>query len=354
MAEVRCVLQQCDPALLDPALDQWDCEAGRMLLHLTDSRRVQKVLLRQLFVLDAMMSLLEGLQSARQLMTLPCPPHPDGRARHRWKGLKMESRSGGEETETLLQRLLEKIQQINTKRQTLTQLIAQLHSKKQQCEQLQESLQKAQNALQSCERQLLQLEAESAAALCQLTGWQRIRDKLQAYVSEAQDVMQINLLSFSQSELRVELSPRPPTPLSSIELEPLQLSLTWSHDDRFTLQGSECLLRGPVLGGRSTLSAALLDLLQNYMGQFLMLSEIQGLRSSFAIDWCPAERRLVFLKSALLVCELQVEEGYPERGVVRLQSVRRDGNPVDTSALQPLSDLSLTNWLVFLHRSPLL
>ncbi|KAK5914649.1 hypothetical protein CgunFtcFv8_009073 [Champsocephalus gunnari] len=313
MAEVRCVLQQCDAALLDPASDQWDCEAGRMLLQLTDNRRIQKVLMRQLFVLDAIVSLLEGLQSARQLMTLPCPPDPEGGARHRWKALKMESLSGGEETEALLQRLQEKIQQIHTKRHTLTQLIAQLHSKKQQCEQLLESLQKAQNALQICDHQLMSLEAESAAALCQLTDWQRIRDELQAVVSSAQDVMQINLLSITQSELRVELRPRPSSPLSSNELDPLQLSITWSHDDRFTLQGGEGLLDS-VSGRRSELGAALLEILRNYMEQFLLLAEIQELRSSFAIDWFPAERRLVFLKSALLVCELLVEEGYPEGG----------------------------------------
>lgn len=305
--------------------------------------------MRQLFVLDAIVSLLEGLQSARQLMTLPCPPDPEGGARHRWKALKMESLSGGEETETLLQRLQEKIQQIHTKRHTLTQLIAQLHSKKQQCEQLLGSLQKAQNALQICDHQLMSLEAESA--LCQLTDWQRIRDELQAVVSSAQDVMQINLLSITQSELRVELRPRPPSPLSSNELEPLQLSITWSHDDRFTLQGSEGLLDS-VSGRRSELGAALLEILRNYMEQFLLLAEIQELRSSFAIDWFPAERRLVFLKSALLVCELLVEEGYPKEGGVSLQAARRDGHPVDPTLLKPLSDLSLTGWLVFLHTSP--
>ncbi|KAJ4921366.1 hypothetical protein JOQ06_022810, partial [Pogonophryne albipinna] len=210
---------------------------------------------------------------------------------------------------------------------------------KQQCEQLLESLQKAQNALQICDHQLMSLEAESAAALCQLTDWQRIRDELQACVSSAQDVMQINLLSITQSELRVELRPRPLSPLSSNELQPLQLS------------GSEGLLDS-VSGRRSELSAALLEIMRNYMEQFLLLAEIQELRSSFAIDWFPAERRLVFLKSALLVCELLVEEGYPEGGGVSLQGARRDGHPVDPTLLKPLSDLSLTGWLVFLHTSP--
>lgn len=37
---------------------------------------MQKVLWRQLFVLDSMMSLLEGLESAQQLMAQSCPPQP--------------------------------------------------------------------------------------------------------------------------------------------------------------------------------------------------------------------------------------------------------------------------------------
>ncbi|KAI4787177.1 hypothetical protein KUCAC02_036638 [Chaenocephalus aceratus] len=88
----------------------------------------------------------------------------------------------------------------------------------------------------------MSLEAESA--LCQLTDWQRIRDELQAVVSSAQDVMQINLLSITQSELR----------------------------------GSEGLLDS-VSGRRSELGAALLEILRNYMEQFLLLAEIQELRS---------------------------------------------------------------------------
>lgn len=98
------VLQRCQPSHLEPCGEQPDCEAAALLLYLTvshltlpllplaesihnpslfssplqDSRRVQKVLWRQLFVLDSMLSLLEGqgLESARQLVTKPCPPQP--------------------------------------------------------------------------------------------------------------------------------------------------------------------------------------------------------------------------------------------------------------------------------------
>ncbi|XP_033501103.1 uncharacterized protein LOC117268612 [Epinephelus lanceolatus] len=361
MAEALAVLQRCDATLLDPCRDSEhpDCsEAARMVLHLTDSRRVQKVLGRQLFVLDSVMSLLEGLESAQQLMTQPCPPQPEGGARGRWKALKAESRSGVEETEALLRSLQDRIQQMNNRRHTLTHLIQQLHSKRQHHEQLAESLLKAQNALQSCDHQLTKLRAESEVALSHLISWQRLRDELQVSVSAVQEVMQINLLSFNQSELCVELRPRPPSHLSSNELEPLRLTVTWSHDDRFRLQvdeGSAGLVEDCVSGRRSELRAALLEIMQCYVGQVELLSEIQRLRSSFAIDWRPAQRVLVYLKSASLVCHLEVEEGYPSSGRARLLSVRRDGQPVDTPGLKPdRADLSLTEWLVFLCSSPLI
>ncbi|XP_056290073.1 uncharacterized protein LOC130206238 isoform X1 [Pseudoliparis swirei] len=383
MAEARAVLRRCDPVLLGLFRDSEPPEAARMVLHLMDSRRVQKVLGREQFVLDSMMSLLERLESARQLMTQACPAQPGGGARSRWKALKGDSRSRTEDTETLLRSLEDKVQQIHNRRHTLTQLVHQLESKvthththtqrdthsspclisspcllqKQQHERLEESLQKAQNALQLCDNQLNQLRAESEAALCQLIGCQRIRDELQVYASSLQDSMQINLLSFSQSELCLELRPRPSTDMSSNEPELLKLSVTWSHGDRFTLQvreGPPGLVEDGLSGRRSELSAALLEVMQCYLCQFQLLSEIQRLRSSFAIDWRPAQQVLVFLKSARLVFTLQVQDGYPGAGSARLLSALKDGRAVDTSGLKPLrSNHSLTDWLVFLSSAPM-
>lgn len=48
--------------------------------------------------------------------------------------------------------------------------------------------------------------------------------------------MQVNILSFNQSELCVELRQHPNSKLSSNELELPKVSVRWSHDDRFTLQ----------------------------------------------------------------------------------------------------------------------
>ncbi|KAM9393980.1 uncharacterized protein KZ484_005093 [Pholidichthys leucotaenia] len=364
MAAVKAVLESCDPDLLDPCGDlEQDCAAksAGMVVFLTEKRRVQKVLWRQLFVLDSMMTLLEGLTSAQQLMTQPCPSKPESDAYDRWQALKAESRSLEEETETLLRSLQENVQQIHSKRQKLTQLVQQLHSKKQQHDQLEESLLKAQNALRSCDHQLSRVRVEMEAVVGQLVSWQELRDDLQAHVSASQDVMQFSLLTFNQSELCVELRLCPSSNLSSTastDLEPLKLSVTWSHDDRFRLlvnNGNVGLAEDCLWGRRDELSTALLKVMHCYIGQAELLSEIQALRTSFAIDWHPTQRLLIYLKSASLVCHLEVEEGYPSAGCTRLLSVRQDGQPVDTSGLKPpRTNLSLTNWLVFLCSSPLL
>lgn len=46
------------------------------------------------------------------------------------------------------------------------------------------------------------------------------------------------------------------------------------------------LLEDCASGRRSELSAALLDVMQRYMGQFRLLSEIQGLRSRWVSTSC--------------------------------------------------------------------
>ncbi|XP_041859757.1 uncharacterized protein si:dkey-225f5.4 isoform X2 [Melanotaenia boesemani] len=360
MADVRTVLQRCDPVLLEPCGDsEPDCaEAGGMVLFLTDSRRVQKVLWRQLFVLDSMMSLLEGLESAQQLMTQPRPPQPEGGARDRWKSLKVDMRMMEEETETLLRSLQDRVQQVHERRNTLIQLVQQIRSKKEHHDHLQSSLLKSQNALRSCDRQLTQLKAESEAVFSQLIGWQQLRDQLQLLVSASQDVMEISLITFDQSELCVELRPRPSSSLSTNQLEPLRLKISWSHDDRFRLQveeGTSGLVEDCVAGRWAELSAALQEVLQSYAGQAEMLSEIQVLRSSFAIDWRPSQRHAGLPEDGVAgVSPAGGGRGTRAAGGLACCPVRRDGHPVDTSGLKPQkADLSLTEWLVFLCSSSL-
>ncbi|XP_051934087.1 uncharacterized protein si:dkey-225f5.4 [Hippocampus zosterae] len=356
---VQNVLQRCDPTLsaLCDSGEELD-PAGEKLLFLQDRRRVQKVGWRQLFVLDSMMCELERVQSAQQLLTQPCPPQSEGEARGHWKALKVESRTTAEHTEELVNTLQK---DIIDKRHKVKQLLQQLQAKKQQREDLQASVKEAQKALQTRDGQLTRLMAELEAELGQVDVWQHCREALQSYVAAVQEVAHVTLLSFNQSQVSLELRPHTPanTKLAFNELEPLKLSIIWSQDDHFTLQiDPESLakhLQEDVSGRPAELSAALVEVMENYVGQADLLAEIQSLRSSFAIDWCPAQRVLVYLKSASILCHLEVQEGYPNGGAVRLRDVQRDGQPLNTDALQPRNpDGSLTDWLVFLCTNPLI
>ncbi|KAJ3600489.1 hypothetical protein NHX12_031470 [Muraenolepis orangiensis] len=361
MATVQSVLERCDPAHLDlySYREQSDyVEADRMLLHLMDSRRIQKVLWRQMSVLDSMMSLLEELDSSQQLLTRPSPQHPVNTARSRWKALKVETRVGVEETEVMIGGLQARAEQIASKRLRLVQLVQELEEKKQKSKQLEIALQKSHNALHACDGQLTSLKAESEAAANCLGKWQKRADELQGYVSATQDVMETKLLPVNRYELVVEQRPTLCGSQISSELEPLKLSVSWCRDDLFKLQVNQdkAGLEEDCMKGRlSELSTALLEVMQRYTSQGDMLAEIWTLHSSFAIDWRPAQKLLVYLKSASVVCSLEVEEGYPSRGRALLGSVRRDGQPVDTATLQaPKGNLSLTEWLVFLSSSSLI
>lgn len=131
-------------------------------------------------------------------------------------------------------------------------------------------------------------------------------------LSAQQDVLQVQLVSISQSELSMDLRPRPPCSDQPCELDPLRLSVTWSHDDRFRLQvvklgwdhppppcstkvGVSCvqvsdgcagLVEACVCGRRAELSSALGEVTQRYLSQFHLLAEIQGLRSRSVSTSC--------------------------------------------------------------------
>ncbi|XP_061567805.1 uncharacterized protein si:dkey-225f5.4 isoform X2 [Cololabis saira] len=323
MTDVRSVLQVCDPDLLDPVQDsELDCgDAAGTVLFLTDSRRVQKVLWRQLLVLDSMMSLLEGLGSAHQLLEEPRPPQPDGGSRTRWKVLKAQCRTLLEEMEVLLPDLQNRVQQVQERRERLDQLVLMLKNQKRQREQLQDSLLKAQNALRCCDGQLTQLRAESEAVLSRLIGWQRFRNELQQCVAATQGSMQLTLLSFSQSELSVELRPRPPPGGPAPSLEPARLAVSWSPAGRFTLQvdeGTTGMLGNRLTGRRAELGAALLEVLQNYTGQAELLAEIQTLRSSFAIDWVPAALVIIIIIIIIIFYCFYSPPALPSTGFLQL------------------------------------
>ncbi|CAL1589117.1 unnamed protein product [Knipowitschia caucasica] len=350
---VRLVLQTCDPQLLDLGdSDVTDfsapVEASNMLLFLTDSRRMQKVLWKQLFVLDSVMSLIEDLKSGSQLLQVPCPKPADG-AHGRWKDLKLQYRTSLEETEELLRTQLQKVEEIKEKREKINQLLLRIQQQSAQRETLQSSLLFSHEALRHSEAQLQEVMAKAEVTASHMVDWERIRDDLQVEVSLVQDLMEMTLLSLSPSELLLEIRPGSGR---GHDLEPLKVSVKWDPDDTFSLQVSEEVSGLMHVSSSSDLRLVLQEVLQQYSREAQLLTEIQVLRSSFAIDWRPSQRRLVFLKSATVVCELEVEEEYPSRGGVRLLSVQRDGTTQDTGTLQNQEEkLSLTQWLLLLSSS---
>ena len=68
-------------------------------------------------------------ERCRSTHVMICVCLSEGGARGRWKALKVDSRSGVEEMETLLRSVQDRVQQIHNRRHTLTQLVQQLHSK---------------------------------------------------------------------------------------------------------------------------------------------------------------------------------------------------------------------------------
>ncbi|XP_077468047.1 uncharacterized protein LOC144083824 [Stigmatopora argus] len=362
MSEVETVLQRCDSALLLPSDEGDELEsAGEKLLFLQDKRRVQKVLWRQLFVLDSMMCELEGLQSPQQFLTQTSAPQTESGARGRWKALKGDCRRVTEQMEELLATLLQNIETINDKRQKVTQLLQQLQAKKQQSEDTQRCVEKTRKALQACDGQLNRLRVELEAQLRHVDGWQRSKEFFQTYAAAVHEMAQVHLLSFNQSGMTLELRPRPPANSNRLsnQVEPLKLSVIWNPDGHFTLEvdpaSSPWQMPEDASSRCGDISAALLDAVDNFLGQAGLLAEIQSLRNSFAIDWHPAQRLLVYLKSASILCNLEVPEGYPDSGPVQLREVQRDGQVLNIDTLQPQNpDGSLTEWLMFLSNNPLI
>ncbi|XP_026853813.2 ZW10 interactor isoform X1 [Electrophorus electricus] len=374
MASDRVVglLERSDPSHLKP----WDTtepqEAGEVMTsYLMDCRRKQKLMCQQLCVLDDMLKLLGGLDSAEQFLRETCPPNPGSEARITWKALKTEYQEQVEELEHLMGTLGKRMGDLQNKRQTVETLLIALDKKREECKekqriaakqqqravkqinlQLEESLQTAQNALRVCEKRLSKLRSDVDEQLTHVADWTVIIHRLQNVLTVTQTKMQYKLLLASPSELCLELLPRS----TEQSLHPLCLSVTMTCDDIFHLQvfqGTAGVLEESVEGPVRELNAALLEVTQRYISQGDMLAEIQTLHSRFAIDWCPAKRLLIFLKSATIVCHLKLDEGYPSSGQARLLSVRKDGHLLDVDTMQPpVVNPALTDWLEFLSSNP--
>ncbi|XP_067284946.1 ZW10 interactor isoform X1 [Pseudorasbora parva] len=368
------LLERTDPSSLKSCNTTELQETGEgeiMAPYLMDCRRKQKHIFRQLCVVDDMIQLLVGLESVDQLLNEPCPQNPGNGARSAWKTLKAEYQESVQEVEGLIGAFRVRMEELQGKRQKLQTLLSTLQIKKEECKekeritakqnqraekqicfQLEDSLQAAQNALNVCDLHLSKLKDEVEKQQAQISDWTILRDRLQSLVTVTHRNMQYRLLSVTPSELCLELLPR----AAEKSLEPLHVSITMTASDEFHLQvfqGTAGLVEEVVNGPLRQVSAALVEVMERYISQGEMLSEIQALHSRFAIDWCPAKKLLIFLKTATTVCHLRVEEGYPSHGRATLLSVRKDGNLFDITNLQPPEQHPvLTEWLEFLSSNP--
>lgn len=342
-----------------------------MAPYLMDCRRKQKHIFRQLCVVDDMVKLLAGLESVEELLNEPCPQNPGNDARAAWKALKAEYQERVQEVEELIGTCQVHMEELQGRRQKLENLLSTLQKKKEECKereriaakqnqraekqigfQLEDSLQAAQKALNVCNSRLSTINEEVNEQLVRVSEWTLLKDALQTLVTGTQRNMPYRLLSVRPSELCLEILPR----AAGKSLEPLQVSITMTTDDHFhlqVLQGTAGLVEEATEGQLRQVSVALEEVMERYISQGEMLSEIQALHSRFAIDWCPAERLLIFLKTATTVCHLRVGEGYPSHGRATLISVRKDGNLLDITDLQPTTKHPvLTEWLEFLTSDP--
>ncbi|GAA6093598.1 uncharacterized protein si:dkey-225f5.4 [Tachysurus ichikawai] len=351
------LLERTDPVLLKTcdSTEVQDAGEGKvMTAYLMDCRRKQKIMCQQYGVMDDMLKLLAFLESAEQFLNEPCPPKPDTEASTPWKALKAECLEQVQEVDGMIGTLVEGMEELLKKRQRLEALLVSLEKKKQMHLQLDDSLQKAQDALRVCDRRLCELKNQVNKQLANVASntMTAFRDRLQATLKVTQANMQYRLLSAIPSELRLELLPH----TTQQSLQPLHLSVTMTTENHFRLQvfqGTAGLIEESMEGTVRELSAAPLEVMECYISQGKMLAEIQALHSRFAIDWCPAKRLLTFLKSATTVCQLELEEGYPLSGHAKLVAVRKDGNLLDLSALQPrVTNPTLTDWLEFLFSCP--
>ncbi|XP_043091065.1 ZW10 interactor [Puntigrus tetrazona] len=368
------ILERTDPSFLKSCNTTELQETGEgeiMAPYLMDCRRKQKHIFRQLCVVVDMIQLLAGLESVDQLLHKPCPQNPGNEARSAWKALKAEYQARVQEVEEMISTLRDRMEELHEKRKTLETLLSALQIKKEQCKekervtakqnqraekqisfQLEDSIQAAQNAMDACDLRFSKLKDEVEKQMAQISDWTILRDGLQTLVNVTHRNMAYRLLSVSSSELCLELLPH----AAEKSLEPLRVSITMTTSDEFHLQvfqGTAGLVEEAVKGRLRQVSAALVEVLERYMSQGEMLSEIQALHSRFAIDWCPAEKLLIFLKTASTVCHLRVEEGYPSHGRATLLSVRKDGLLLDITDLEPpVQRPVLTEWLEFLSSNP--
>ncbi|XP_058859203.1 uncharacterized protein si:dkey-225f5.4 isoform X1 [Acipenser ruthenus] len=367
------LLERCDGAAVSPhsVPDKHD-KIEVLLGYFVESCRKNQLLCRQLHVLDSLLSVLETMDPQN------LDPDPqDFRAGEKemhgvWKGLKRQFQEERQQNEALIAVALEKGRRLQEARGALEELLHKLELKKakfeenqqsqmakqqqdkdraqcflQRREELEAALEQGRRNLQRCDENILQLKQEVQDMQKQFGQGTRELDRTLELFRELQGV---GILSLSEEGITVQLR-------AASHTEPLHVSLHWRGDETLHVQMSSAgaglceamLLREPL----GDVKSVILEALHCYSSQASLLSDIQGLQGRFAIDWHAADRRLLFLKSASVVCTLAVEEGFPSRGQVQLVSVQGKAQPVHAASLRPPQpNPSLLDWLEFLDSSP--
>ncbi|XP_066554886.1 ZW10 interactor isoform X2 [Amia ocellicauda] len=380
LEQARLLLQRCEAAQRElhcraERQEQPESElpAAVLLPYLIDSRQKHKLLGRQLLVLDCLLSLLETLDPSA-LEDSPPTPDTGSSVRAQWKALKSQYEQELAEVQVLLSLLQDRMVAVLNKKEALGQLLLTLEHKKEEMkekqrikgemaqhaqeslsarlQELQGAVVRGQDSLRVSEQRVSQLQEQLDTAHQDLDTWTQRHSSLLQELMQLQGLAGVRLLSMSEDELSVELSPAALSP--GLQLQPLRLSLRWASPGHFTVELRCAELGLPEQAVTGDLRAALLDLLHLYLSQGCLLAEIQRLHSQFAIDWRPAERKLLFLKTASVVCSLEVGEGYPSKAGVQLLSVQGvSSQAVNIDALRPpQQDPSLSEWLEYLSSCP--
>ncbi|XP_041122732.1 uncharacterized protein si:dkey-225f5.4 [Polyodon spathula] len=366
---VRILLELCDSAAvsLHTVPDKHD-KVEVLLGYFVDSCRKNKLLCRQLHVLDSLLSVLETMDP-QNLDQDPQDFRASEKEMHEmWKGLKCQFQEERLQNEAQIAVALEKGRQLQEARRALEELLHKLELKKAKFEENQQSQIAKQQQDKDRVQYFLQRREELEAAVEQgRRNLQRCEESVLQLAQEVQDMQRqvvqdtrelnrtlelqgVRILSLSEDGITVQL-------LTSSHTEPLHMSLHWRGDETLHVQMSSAgaglceamLLREPL----EDMKSVILEALHCYSSQASLLSDIQRLQGRFAIDWQAADRRLLFLKSSSVVCTLSLGEWFPSRWQIQLVSVQGRAQPVDPASLRPPQlNPSLQDWLEFLSSSP--
>ncbi|XP_069842424.1 ZW10 interactor isoform X2 [Dendropsophus ebraccatus] len=322
-------------------------------------RRKQKMLGSQLQVLRFLLEFLQEADTASWDETRPELLNQEvEEVKKKWKALKSEYQEKVNEVEEMIPQLLEKIELIHEKKTGLEEALHRYHAQKAVAEEkakerqqhLQELFQKQQLVVQKCQLQMEQLKDEIQKLEQSVERWIQTVHSDSTLAGLLSNLEGVTLVSAEEKELVLELNVRERT-----EIPPLRVTLHWTSEEEFRVKTEDPMPRLPAelqRGSTSHVVPVILELHCWYQSHARLLTELNGLQERFAIDWLPADRKLLFLEGKRQHT-LVIESGYPVSGGVRLLPVQGAGlcNTSD-NIKPPMENPSVTDWLEYLHSAP--